>query len=393
MTDNNENLPRFQSLGLEQLRNPIWIYDIEKYRLFWANQAGLEFWEAETVAELVQRDFNPDTTEATQQTLMGYLEEFKKGDVIDKWWRISPKEVDKHVLCRFSGIYVDDNRLAMLVEAHSSALIEHVSQSSSTASIICLFDEQGGLKSNNRLFMEQFGSELTSFGQLVRQQVDLDQVISHTGDSPYETELILATTDGLRWHQLEAKLQPSSSKNERDIVVTIIDIHEKKLKEELIIAKDKAEEAVKIKADFLANMSHEIRTPMNAIIGFADLLSTNPSIDDAGLQHIQTVRNSSKSLLAIINDILDFSKFEAGKMTIETVCFNLENLLKDCIKVIDLKAKEKGLLLTLDVKLDSPYRVMGDPTRLRQVIMNLIGNSIKFTLKGEISLSVEKNQS
>lgn len=375
---------------MEHLRNPIWIFDTQNYRVYWANQAGLELWEAKSVNELVQRDFKPNTTEATQQTLVGYLNEFKKGNVIDKWWRISPMEVDKHILCRFSGIYVDNNRLAMLVEAHSSPLIEHVSQSSSTASIISLFDEQGVLKSNNRLFMEQFGSEINSFGSLVRQQIDIEQVTSHVGTGAFEAEVMLATSDGLRWHQLEAKLQASSAKGKRDIVVTMIDIHEKKLKEELIIAKDKAEDAVKIKATFLANMSHEIRTPMNAIIGFADLLCTNSSIDDVGLQHIQTIRNSSKSLLAIINDILDFSKFEAGKVSLESVCFNLENMLKDCIKVIDIKAAEKGLKLNLYVHLDTPYRVMGDPTRLRQVIMNLLGNSIKFTPKGEVTLSVEK---
>lgn len=390
MIENKQNLPTFGSLNIEQLRNPIWIYDVEKYKLFWANRAGLEFWEADTLDELVQRDFKSDATEATQQTLEGYINEFRKGNVIDKWWRISPKDVDKHVLCRFSGIHIDDGRLAMLVEAHSSILIEHVSQSSSTASIICLFNQQGELKSNNRLFSEQFGSDITSFSQLVRHTITLEQVIAHSGDKPFETELLLATTDGLRWHRLEAALQDAKVDSGRNIVATMIDIHENKLKEELIIAKNKAEEAVKIKANFLANMSHEIRTPMNAIIGFADILSTNKNVDEAGLQHIQTIRNSSKSLLAIINDILDFSKFEAGKMNIETVCFNLDNLLADCIKVVDLNLKEKDLSIDLDIQFERPYRVMGDPTRLRQVIMNLIGNAIKFTDQGGVTLSVKK---
>ncbi|MBN2126166.1 MAG: hybrid sensor histidine kinase/response regulator, partial [Deltaproteobacteria bacterium] len=165
-----------------------------------------------------------------------------------------------------------------------------------------------------------------------------------------------------------------------------------RIEKDLERSRDDALRASRVKSDFLANMSHEIRTPMNAILGMADLLWESP-LNAEQKKYVQVFRNSGEHLLQLINDILDVSKVEAGHLELEHTPFDLNGLIEGIGEVMAMRAHHKGLELTCRVMDDVPFQVKGDPSRLRQIFVNLVGNAIKFTEEGEISVGVKRNAS
>jgi len=166
---------------------------------------------------------------------------------------------------------------------------------------------------------------------------------------------------------------------------------QKEVEQELMKAKEIAEEATKAKSDFLANMSHEIRTPMNAIIGMSHL-ALQTKLNRTQRNYIEKVNLSAVALLGIINDILDFSKIEAGKLDIEKIEFRLEDVFTNLANLVGLKAEERGLELMFDLSADLPMALLGDPLRLGQILVNLGNNAVKFTEKGEIVVRAEVSE-
>ena len=212
----------------------------------------------------------------------------------------------------------------------------------------------------------------------------------------YSVEYRVFTKLGeMRWHSSKgAVISRDANGKAIRMVGTVADITEQKQAEkELLLTKEAAEAGARAKSAFIANMSHEIRTPMNAIIGFSEVVLQDAMLSPETLKHVGTILSSAKSLMGIINDILDVSKHESGKFTFESVCFHLPNALADALRTVEHHAAEKNLDLKMEYDKDLSTHFIGDPTRLRQIILNLVGNSIKFTEQGGITVVVTAGES
>ena len=251
----------------------------------------------------------------------------------------------------------------------------------------------------NAVFLEKLG--YTKEEVIGRTSKELNMFI----DQKKQEDLALKLVENDQFRDVELKVRKKDgsilyglfsgqiidNQGEKSMLTVMIDITEqKKYEEELLKAKEQAEIANIAKSQFLANMSHEIRTPMNGVVGFLQLLESSPLTSEQA-EYVNNIKISTNDLLSIINDILDISKIEANRLQLESIPFNLHEAIEDAIIPFTVSANKKNIDVNLYIKPGTPENVIGDPTRLKQIISNLMSNAVKFTEQGEIYVEVMAN--
>ena len=394
---------RLHGIIVEAAANAILVTDSNE-TILWVNSAysrktgyPLEELVGHSFLEFVSHEHDDAFQKSIQQQVLSGLpwqgevvDRRKDGSLYTSERIITPVLDDANRLTHVITIFHDvtERKQAQLEADKQRRYFETLFAASPVA--IVLLSTDGLIHACNAAFERLFGYELREIAGK-----NIDDLIVPPAERVDAEQYSRNTLGGALVHALSQRLRRDGTMVDVEILSAPVTVNADTVGalalyhdiSELVLARQKAESAAQAKADFLANMSHELRTPLNGVIGMTSLLLDTPLNEE---QHtfVETLRSSGDSLLSVINDILDFSKIEAGKLSLEQRPFSLDECIESALDLLAARAADKGLELAYLVPSNVPNRVVGDITRLRQVLLNLLGNAVKFTDAGEVVVTV-----
>mmetsp|Transcript_26899 Transcript_26899/g.39791 ORF Transcript_26899/g.39791 Transcript_26899/m.39791 type:complete len:666 (-) Transcript_26899:35-2032(-) len=402
------------------LDHPIWIFDILNKSFYWANTSAVKYWNANSLEELLARDCSHDMSEAVHKKNLDILERLKRKQRVEESVTYYPNGAEaKTMRLKLHGMQIGKKgNVCQLTEAfpidlsnidpafiRSSATLQYLPMA------VCQYDEYGKLTYQNPEARHTFGTPEEDYSTF-NSSVSTGGVLNNNDDDALKqihnnhfvnrfvdrqigskihnqikrgqdvnVEALLYTKCGPEWHAIHTRLGKDSITAEPIILFSSRDISEiLSAKRELQVNKERNE--------FFAIMAHEIRTPLFQVTGFIDLLDqTNLTTEQEG--YVKLLKASSAGLMNVINDVLDFSKLEDGRMKLDITPFEPRQVVDGTLAAVAASIKGKGLTLNKSFPSKIPVKLMGDPNRLRQILLNLVNNAVKFTHRGTVDVDVE----
>ncbi|WP_428268554.1 ATP-binding protein [Haliangium sp.] len=381
---------------LDLLERPLWVFDIETQRIVWANRAALPLWDADDLDELLGRDMS-DMSEASAQRLGDHLRRVEQGERVFEQWTLFPKGKPTPVQLIMTGIRLESEHTSLLSEAVPVAhdeidtvALRGIEALHHVPVAVCQFDRAGRVIFQNPEALRAFGPAEGALGRLSQRFSDHEQAARVMEDvqhgEPVELFTPLDTLAGQRWFRVALRQFNDPITGDATVLFTAQDITERERdRDRLLAATEAAEVANRAKSAFLATLSHELRTPLSSLMGFAEL-TARTQLDDKQGQYMERIRDSAGALKVLIDDLLDLAELEADRLDIADEPFALAELAGAVLEEVRSKADAKGLALELDVVVGDECTVRGDPRRLRQLLLHLLDNAVKFTSEGRVGL-------
>lgn len=382
------------ALDFDVLHRPVWVFDDVRKRTLYANHAALELWRAPSLEALRARDFSASSP-AVRARMSDLAARLENGGAVEERWTFYPNGDAVTVNTMISRIVLPDGGPAILCEgvrlqpeAEEQRAIEALRH---TSALVTLYDGEGRRLFGNPAALAAYPGRDVRFADIFA-DAEAGQIL---WSSLLDAEVIeggyrMVTVGGPRWHSLTIRRTPDPMTGEPCVLVNENDITEEvEAQAALADARERAEAAAAARQAFLANMSHELRTPLTSILGFAELLA-DTRLDDDQKRHLCRIQDAGAMLLETLNAVLDFSKLESGSVDLERKPFDLPDLARRAAGMFEAAALAKGLALTVRIDPDCPQWLEGDPERLRHVLVNFLGNAVKFTQSGGITLAVER---